>query len=664
MRLRLRNKYCNKFALGLGVKGDTMKRILVVTIILLLFGNICFANEISLFSPNGKLELKVDTNANCFSLSMNGASLLEDSSFGVNLFGESLPSSQQLEDWEEGAFFDEYQMIHGKASSLKYEGKKLTVYYGASPKKGVKFSAEFNLSNDGLAFRYILVSPKTIKLKSEKTTFQFGKGARCWAQEMSFMPSYERIYKVRDIDSIKNAPYGFAFPVLVESGENYLLLSESGQNDSYCLTRLNKVKGKSAFSVGYPHGAETTFSGSRLPKANGQMVTTWKTIAAGSLADIVASDLVTHVAEPEAEIFKSVGKEWIVPGISAWDWLNNNFTDGPDVQKKYIAAASEYGWKYVLIDANWNKWNGGDFEPVIRDLVNYADSLGVKIWLWYNSGGPHNAVGEQPRNLMHKSESRKATFAWLQKMGIVGIKVDFFRSDYQERVSQYADILEDAAEAKIMINFHGCTAPRGLRRTYPNLVSMEAVRGGEYYRKGEDDLKAMESMLYCYTRNVVGAIDYTPFFVDPRFLLNGMDYMTALAQMVLFESAAQHACGSVEFEGEGYPEFFKDCPEAKELLRTMPTAWDLTRLVEGTPDTHCVLFREKGDKKYIVGVVAEESTKVNIANIIAKELPGVACQVFYSDADPMKINVVDVAAGELLDASVEVGNGQAFIIAY
>ena len=70
---------------------------------------------------------------------------------------------------------------------------------------------------------------------------------------------------------------------------------------------------------------------------------------------------------------------------------------------------------------------------------------------------------EEPRGLMWDKDTRRAEFERISKLGIKGVKVDFFQSDKQEIIKQYLGILEDAADFKLLVNFHGCTLPKGWR---------------------------------------------------------------------------------------------------------------------------------------------------------------------------------------------------------
>ena len=117
--------------------------------------------------------------------------------------------------------------------------------------------------------------------------------------------------------------------------------------------------------------------------------------------------------------------------------------------------------------------------------MQYAADKKVGVLLWYNSGGPHNRVTEMPRGMMDMPSVRRFEFERLKKWGVKGVKVDFFQSDKQKSMALYQDILADAADFQIMVNFHGCTMPRGWSRTWPNLG-----HDGRGSRRGKLHLRA------------------------------------------------------------------------------------------------------------------------------------------------------------------------------
>ena len=137
---------------------------------------------------------------------------------------------------------------------------------------------------------------------------------------------------------------------------------------------------------------------------------------------------------------------------------------------------------------------------------------------------------------MHERQTRRAEFAQLRQWGVKGIKVDFWQSDKPDRVRQYRDVMEDAADYQIMVNFHGSTIPRGWSREFPHLMTMEAVFGAEQYkfRQAFTTRAAWLNTVLPFTRNVIGPMDYTPVtFTDvryPRTTTNAHE----LAQSVVF----------------------------------------------------------------------------------------------------------------------------------
>ena len=228
------------------------------------------------------------------------------------------------------------------------------------------------------------------------------------------------------------------------------------------------------------------------------------------------------------------------------------------------------GWRYTLIDALWDTQIGFDG---IRKLVDYAKEKGVKILLWYNSAGDWNSTYQTPRDRMLTHESRLREFQRLADIGVAGLKVDFFGGDGQSVIGYYQDILEDAARFGLVMNFHGATLPRGWHRTYPNLMTMEAVRGLEFVtfeQRNADDEPAHAAMLP-FTRNVFDPMDFTPVVLDR---IPGIERRTSsafeLALSVLFMSGIQHYAE--------IPEGLARAPDyVRDFLREVPSIWDDVR---------------------------------------------------------------------------------------
>jgi hypothetical protein len=318
-------------------------------------------------------------------------------------------------------------------------------------------------------------------------------------------------------------------------------------------------------------------------------------IIIGSLSDIVASTLVDDVATPS--VVKNTG--WIKPGVVSWNyWSSNHGTKDFETVTDFADLAAEMNWPYTLLDWEWDSMsNGGNVE----DAAKYILSKGVKPLIWYNSGGDHTWVSSTPKDRMLTHASRVEEFTKLKKMGFVGVKVDFFESEKQDMIKYYLDILEDAAKFEIMVYFHGCIVPRGWARTYPNLMTCEAVRGAEWYNNSPEltTTAPEHNATLPFTRNVVGGMDYTPVTFTNSQFPHITSYGHELALSILFESGLQHFADR--------PEGYYALPDAaKTFLKNVPNAWDDIKLLEGTPGRDVVMARRKGKAWYIGGITAEQ----------------------------------------------------------
>jgi alpha-glucosidase len=271
-------------------------------------------------------------------------------------------------------------------------------------------------------------------------------------------------------------------------------------------------------------------------------------------------------------------------------------------QKSFIDFAASMNWRYCLIDALWDTQIG--YEK-IKQLAEYAATKNVKILLWYNSAGDWNTTPQTPRDKLLTTVSRRAEFQKLKDMNIGGIKVDFFGGDGQSMMKYYIDILKDAANYHLAVNFHGATFPRGWSRTYPNLVTMEAIRGEEYVTFGQffADQQPSHCTIIPFTRNLFDPMDFTPvnFSGIPnitRRTTGGFE----IALSVLFTSGIQHIAETPT--GIAAQKDF-----VKEYMGSLPETWDDVKFVDGIPGKYVVLARRKGERWYIAGINGERAER-------------------------------------------------------
>ncbi|HVZ98860.1 MAG TPA: glycoside hydrolase family 97 catalytic domain-containing protein [Caulobacterales bacterium] len=502
---------------------------------------------------------------------------------------------------------DVYELVTGKrrANRAAYNQLSLTFTHAATHRV---LRMEFRAYEDGVAFRYVLPETSVVHhhMIEEKTAFNMGARGRFWGAAYDFFdmyhPSYETPYESYPIGTPTPAELGvsWGFPSLFELDGAYVLIHETGLDATFHGSRLNKDAPDGVYRIEPPMPSESFGFGANYPTSPLPWAMPWRMlVVSDKLADIVESNLVFHLAEPS----RIADTGWIKPGAASWNWVYDH-DSGMDQAKLrgFIDLAAEMGWSYTLIDANWNR--SGD--NAMEQLVAYADTKNIGLLFWYNSGGRHNVVTEQPRNIMDDRLRRRAEMARLRQLGVRGVKVDFFQSDKQEIIRLYTEIMDDAAEFHLMCDFHGCTIPRGWQRTWPNLISMEAVRGCEFYSfNSEPDYGLMaprQNTIHPFMRNVIGSMDYTPVLFSHLTVNRRTSNAHEAALAVIFESGIQHFADG--------PSIYPALPQAwRDYFSRVPTAWDETRLLAGRPGEDVVLARRLGARWYIAGLNGEDRSK-------------------------------------------------------
>lgn len=478
----------------------------------------------------------------------------------------------------------DYTLLEGKQThNTKTETEQTINFVNANQQV---LSVVFKLANDGLAFRYQIKTSQDEKILKDLTVYPIAEGTKRWIQK--YIPdSYEAFYPLTTAGYDANRPNNrlWAYPALVEKSNGlYLFLTESNITYNHSASRLNNQSKPDAYQVEFADSSQST--------QGDEWESSWRVVLAGSLATIVQSTRVADVADPN--ILKETN--WIHPGSVSWIyWAYNHGSRDFKRVKEYIDLAVNMHWPYSLIDAEWDEMgNGGNIE----DAVAYANSKKIGIMVWYNSSMNWVSNGAPgPFYRLNNPDKREKEFSWLEKIGVKGIKVDFFKGDDAQDMNLCIDILKSAARHHLMVVFHGATLPRGWQRTYPNLMTTEAVYGAEWYNNNGKMTQAAAShnATLPFTRNIVGSMDYTPgTFTDSQYP-HITTHAHELALPILFESALLH--------NPDRPSAYEAMPAlVKRLLATLPTVWDETRFLSGYPGTSVVIARRKGNTWYVGGI--------------------------------------------------------------
>ena len=572
----------------------------------------------SVLSPNKQVEVQVfqQNNQLFYSVNRNGINVLLNSTLGILREDEDFSNNLTMVSATAVTLIkDTYTLKNAKRFINNYKANNRIFH--VKNKNSVKMDVIFQVADDGVAFRYYFPEQNTQlkKITSENTSFHFLESTKAWMQPMSVAktgwektnPSYEEYYK-KEIAVGTPSPdqAGWVYPALFNYKDTWLLITESGLDGNYCATRLQQNAPDGNYKIGFPDSREGITGQNVNPESTLPWYTPWRIIAIGSLKTVTESTLGTDLAYPA----KSNIKAQLFPnGKAAWSWiiLKDNSIKY-DVQKNYIDFAATMKWEYCLIDADWDRKIG--YEKM-QELADYAKSKNVGLLLWYNSAGDWNTVKYTPQNKLTTPENRLKEFAILQKMGIKGIKIDFFGGDGQSMIKYYLAIFEDAAKFNLSVNCHGATLPRGWQRTYPNLLTMESIKGMEFitFDQANANEEPAHATTIPFTRNVFDPMDFTPMSLNAIPRINRVTTSAfELALPIVFQSGIQHLAET--------PNGMEKVPGyVKTFLQNLPSSWDDTRLLDGYPGKLVVMARKAGSKWYVGGINGE-----NLAKTISLDL--------------------------------------------
>ena len=614
------------------------KKTVCLTAALLLLASTSLRAE-TVQSPDGSIEVEFNLEGGKpqYEISLKGKTVLEPSPLGLETSIGSFAEGLKLADTSVRTIEEDYVLPHGKVRDVHYEANELTVRL--TNVNNDTLETVFRVSNRDVAFSYRISARDKFRIVIEKelSGFDFPKAATTFATPQArwgdgfakTKPSYEEGYIVDEPVGTKSwTGLGFTFPALFKlGGDGWALVSETGTSGKYAGCKLSDPTADGLYSISFPEKEENAGLGAATVSGSLPFRTSWRTITIGeTLAPIVETTVATDVVEPLYE-----AKYEYKPGRSTWSWiLWQDASMNEKDQRAYIDLAAEMGYEYILIDALWDRNIGRE---KMAEMVKYANSKNVDVLLWYNSNGYWNDAPQSPRNCLDSAPARQKEMAWMQSIGVKGMKVDFFGGDKQVTIQLYEDILTDANNYGLCLNFHGATLPRGWERMYPNHMTSEAVTASEnlVFSQGFADSEARNSTIFPFVRNPVSSMDYGPMFLNKRFNRSpdrGNVRRTTdafqLATTVTFHSAIQHFGLT--------PDNLTDQPDyVIDFLKKVPAVWDETRYLDGYPGEFIVLARRSGKQWYVAATHSgKEEREITIT---LPGLKGKSMDLLYDQED-------------------------------
>ncbi len=413
---------------------------LALTTLFVLTTHMLTAQVATLTSPDGVVHLQIylEEGQPFYSVEYAGKTILEQSPLGIITNEGDFSKNLTLKGHQTSSVDKSYTQEKIKRSAVRYQANKMVFSFEDGMRRGLNIV--FQVSNNDVAFRYELPQwgeRKACVVEKEATGFKFPEFTTTFLSPMMgamgafarTSPSYESGYTNDEpVGKPTHGNLGYVLPGLFRIGnDGWALISETGVTSQYCASHLSDGTKEGLYRIEYPDMKQNNgfgSSGAQIPLPG---VTPWRTITVGnSLKPIVETtipfDLVEPLYEPSQEYRYGRGTwSWIVWQDQSMNW---------DDQVRYIDLAAEMNYEYILIDALWDSNIG--YEKM-EELIDYARSKGVNVFLWYNSNGGFNDAPQGPRNRMNTSIARKKEMKWLKEVGVKGLKVDFFGGDKQRR---------------------------------------------------------------------------------------------------------------------------------------------------------------------------------------------------------------------------------------
>jgi len=557
------------------------------------------AGEVVVTSPNGEVSMTIGVNGQGqlnYELTRQGRMVVEPSALGLTIDGVRLGRGVTLGNPTRQSK-DEIYATRGVHSIARnhYNGVAIPVTHD---KSGATFVLEARVFDDGAGFRYVAERSGLHQVSGEDTVFQIPADSAIWFQ--TNVANYEEIHKRLALADVPADTF-MGPPVVAElPGGGYAALTEAA------LFNYSGMTIRAPGDAGKP--LEGVFQDDRTWELEGTIKSPWRVIMVSpDLNGLVNCDIIANLNEPPAP--ELANADWIRPGRGFWHWWSGQMGNWDSVafdrQFQWVDYAAQFGFECYLVDAGWeHTWAepGKGKWALLKELTTYADerSVGIVVWKRWKTGRTEGIDMEG----LDDPESRREFLRRCKAAGAVGIKIDYMDSESKEMIDFYTGVLKDAAQAHLMVDFHGANKPTGESRTYPHEVTREGIRGLEYNK-----WSALPPQHYAslpFTRLLAGHADFTPctFNVD---MLKGTTFALQLATAVCYTSPVMFYADK--------PELYLKSP-AVDMIKAIPSVWDETRVLAGSAiGDLAVMARRRGDT-WFVGIInggRQRSYELNLA---------------------------------------------------
>lgn len=565
-----------------------------------------------------------------------------------------------------------YSIPVGKTSSARDHHHQLTIELRGDLDPGRKLNIVIRVFNDAVAFRYQIPRQdfQEFVLTSEQTEFTFHGPATAHLLPLnSFTSAYESGYRSETLDKVSEDTL-MGLPLLLQNnpaGSETVWISVTEANlTNYAGMYLQRV-GRSKSSM--------TAKLSPLPDRddNAKVIgrvpfeSPWRVmLIAEDPGKLIESNTVFNLNEPS----RITAPNWIKPGKTTFPWWNAydlqnvNFQPGVNTAtiKHYIDFCADHGIPYHSLDGLNIAWYGGPITPNgpvdvttaapsidLPEVLRYSKTKGVRLRIWVHW-----------KALMPQLDEALAIY---EKWGIEGIMVDFMNRDDQQMVQWYQEVARKAAGHHLTVTWHGAYKPTGMGRTWPNVLSYEAVRNQEYNKWSSEGVSPQHNLHVAFIRSIAGSLDYhqggmRSVLRDKFRPRNAAPFVQGtrchqLAMYVVYQNHLPMMADS--------PDAYRGQPHLQLLVR-MPTSWDETRVLQADFGKCIVIARRHGTSWYVGGMVAGPEQQVTIPlSFLAPEQPFRVNLLCDQGPDPNQMTVKDSLKRETDSLVIRVSRDGGFV---
>ncbi len=605
--------------------------------LLLLFVSCSTKRSFKTLSPNSSIEVNFSLDKDgkpSYSIKKSNTSIVKNGKLGFKLNNNlSFTENFEIVEVKNSSKDEIWEQVWGEKREIRNHYNEFNITLKKKDNGANRLQVSFRVFDDGVGFRYEiprLINEDSIFVLSEETSFNFTDDHKAWyipchphADYGLYYNTYERLYENNPISKLDTVHT----PITFETNSGlYLSIHEAALTDYAAMTLIQQ----DSFSlncnlVPWPDGIKV--------RTGSSLKTPWRTIQiAEKPGDLITSYLVLNLNEPNKikdpswiKPMKYVGIWWEMHvGKSTW-FKGDKHGATTENTKRHIDFASKHNIGGVLVEGwntgweSWESWLGhtpsfdfitpySDFQ--LEELVKYAKERNVHLISHH----------ETSADVLNYEKHLEKAFQQLEDLGVHAVKTGYVgpinpkgqHHHGQWMVNHYRKALETAARHKVMVDVHEPIKPTGIRRTYPNMMTREGVRGMEYNAWSEGNPPDHTTILP-FTRMLAGPIDYTPGIFDITFNKYKKDnrvYSTLANQLALYVviySPMQMAADLIENYEDKIP--FK-------FIEEVPTDWEDTKVIDSKIGDYIIVARkERGGKNWFLGAITDEEARTFTINL-------------------------------------------------